>query len=531
MSLIAHLADILEESRAEYEKIMHSAAGTAFRVDSLFGVRSMQMNNENALNADLCGNMLASGDNTAFMRYLMQEEDMTGKVQLIYIDPPFFSKANYGSDIKLSSEKFGKIPPMRQIAYTDSWQDGTAEYLKMLCIRFYMMHDLLADEGCLWVHLDWHIVHYIKVLLDEIFGEKNFINEVIWNYKSGGSSKKHYARKHDTLLFYAKSPHYYFEAQKEKSYNRGYKPYRFKGVKEYRDEKGWYTMVNMKDVWQLDMVGRTSSERTGYATQKPEALIERILGSCTREGDIVCDFFGGSGTLASAAEKMKRKWIYCDLGSFAAASAKKRLVKSGSCFSVLVQKDLNEGESDFSALGQKGIDESGYGGKEKACTNSVSVGCSWRNAENTCDIDVRAQIAEAGVLGGTDVCCATGVSYSRADRNENLLLTVALTGYNTNENSQIPVDERNLKILHSAMNKDPLRFIDFWSVDYSYDGKIHRADEVFLRDKEQLQLAASHIVHRKYSNGELKCNDEYGIVISVKAHDIFGNTAERILSI
>ena len=160
----------------------------------------------------------------------------------------------------------------------------------MLCIRFYMMRDLLADEGCLWVHLDWHIVHYVKVLLDEIFGQKNFINEIIWNYKSGGSSKRHYARKHDTLLFYAKSPKYYFEAQKEKSYNRGYKPYRFKGVREYRDETGWYTMVNMKDVWQIDMVGRTSAERTGYATQKPEALLTRILESCTREGDIVCDF-------------------------------------------------------------------------------------------------------------------------------------------------------------------------------------------------------------------------------------------------
>lgn len=103
--------------------------------------------------------------------------------------------------------------------------------------------------------------------MDEIFGEDNFVNEIIWHYKSGGSGKRHFSRKHDTILVYSKTKKYYFLPDKEKSYNRGFKPYRFKGVKEYKDDMGWYTMVTMKDVWNVDMVGRTSSERTGYATQ------------------------------------------------------------------------------------------------------------------------------------------------------------------------------------------------------------------------------------------------------------------------
>lgn len=558
MSLIAQLADILAESRAEYEEIMHgsgrnggsgeAACGSDFRVDAVFGGEADDWTcGSNFADlagsaAQFCGNVLAAGDNTVFMRYLMQKKNMTGKVQLIYIDPPFFSKANYGADIKLSSEKLGNMPTLKQIAYTDSWQEGTSEYLKMLCIRFYMMRDLLADEGCLWVHLDWHIVHYVKVLLDEIFGQKNFINEIIWNYKSGGSSKRHYARKHDTLLFYAKSPKYYFEAQKEKSYNRGYKPYRFKGVREYRDETGWYTMVNMKDVWQIDMVGRTSAERTGYATQKPEALLTRILESCTREGDIVCDFFGGSGTLAAAADKMRRKWIYCDLGGLAAASANKRLAKSGSSFSVLVQENVCKEEGVIRH--ETGETQDGRRickvRSEADCKAEADYEIRCGAVCGTCDIYVRSEIADAGVLGSmhtygsADTLAETEEqgaenAFASLDTLENCLLTIELTSYCVNKNSQIPVNEKNLEILRGAMNKDPLRFIDFWSVDYAYDGKVHRADDIFCRDKGQLQLKAEHILRRHRQQKDAVCGAEH--LISVRACDIFGNMAEQILKI
>ena len=162
MSLIGKFTDILAESRAEYEEIMSGQSesalcggfaaddfamcGAEFRVDSVFGADAHCSSAPE-------GNLLAVGDNTAFMRWLMRERGMAGKVQLIYIDPPFYSKANYGSEIKLSSAKIGKIPAMKQIAYTDSWQEGTFEYLKMLCTRFYMMRDLLSEEGLSLIHI------------------------------------------------------------------------------------------------------------------------------------------------------------------------------------------------------------------------------------------------------------------------------------------------------------------------------------------------------------------------------------------
>ena len=204
-------------------------------------------------------------------------------------------------------------------------------------VRLLYMRDLLADEGTIWVHLDWHSVHYVKILLDEIFGDRNFINEIIWQYKSGGSSKKHFARKHDNILVYGKSSKYYLKLPKEKSYNRGLKPYRFKGVEEFCDDIGWYTMVNMKDVWSIDMVGRTSGERTGYATQKPEALLARIIEAASCEGDIVGDFFCGSGTLAAAASKLGRRWICCDSSPVALASCIKRFLDNEMKFTFLIE--------------------------------------------------------------------------------------------------------------------------------------------------------------------------------------------------
>lgn len=188
-------------------------------------------------------NLLCLGDNKTVMKSLLTDYRMAGKLKLIYLDPPFFSKADYDAVVKAGDEN------IRHKAYGDKWEKGFGEYLKMLTARLYLMKDLLADDGLLWLHLDWHAVHYAKVILDEIFGEKNFVNEIIWHYKSGGTGKRHFSRKHDTILVYSKTGKYKFYPLQEKSYNRQFKPYRFKGVKEYKDDLGWYTMVNMKDVW------------------------------------------------------------------------------------------------------------------------------------------------------------------------------------------------------------------------------------------------------------------------------------------
>lgn len=268
-------------------------------------------------------NQLCCGDNLEYMRLLLSR-GYKGRLKLIYIDPPFFTKAKYNATISLEDENGCKLKA-HHLAYDDTFERNLEYYVSNITVRLILMKELLRDDGMIWVHLDWHSSHYVRVIMDEIFGEKNFINDVIWKYKSGGSSDRHFSRKHDTLLLYSKSSKYQLNIPKEKSYNRGLKPYSFKGVEEYRDEYGWYTLVNMKDVWSIDMVGRTSKERTGYATQKPIELMKNIITASSEDGDIVADFFCGSGSLLEQAQKQGRRWIGCDTEELATALAKKRL--------------------------------------------------------------------------------------------------------------------------------------------------------------------------------------------------------------
>ncbi len=285
------------------------------------------------------------GDNLLFMDYLAKQKSMEEKIDLIYIDPPFFSNANYKATTRVKAEGSDEVMVYTQDAYEDTWADGLEEYLRMITVRLFYMKDLLSGDGSIFIHLDWHVVHYVKIIADEIFGMENFINEIIWQYKSGGAGKRHFGRKHDTLLFYAKSKKYKFNTQKEKSYNRELRAYNFKGVEEFKDKTGWYTLVNMKDVWPINMVGRTSKERVDYATQKPEALLERIIESCTQEGSICADFFAGSGTLAAVAEKMGRKWVSCDSGDLAIAKTQKRLYRLNGQYDLLVANENQTGGS------------------------------------------------------------------------------------------------------------------------------------------------------------------------------------------
>ncbi len=389
-------------------------------------------------------NMLIRGDNRNVMASLLADEKISGKIKLIYTDPPFFSMADYDAVLKAGKES------LKHGAYRDNWSKGMAEYLKMLTCRIIMMRDLLADDGLIFIHLDWHAVHYVKAIMDEVFGSDNFVNEIIWNYKSGGSSKKRFSRKHDNILVYSKTSKYKFYPQSEKSYNRDYKPYRFKGVEEFRDELGWYTMVNMKDVWQIDMVGRTSGERTGYATQKPEALLERIIKSATQEGDICADFFAGSGTLAAAASKLGRRFIIADSGRLAAETASARLIKEGVAFSAFDEKiPKNSGLAARVLMSSDGNED----GAVK---------------------DVKISIEKIRLTG----------DFKRFEENE----------------------EKIKKIV----SEDPMSLVLSWSIDFDYDGKVHRPDRIFVRENDKIETECRHLVS---SGGS----------ISLKITDIFGD--------
>jgi DNA modification methylase len=455
---IAKLPDILETGRRAWE----DAAPARMRTAELCG----------AARRDSPGNLLLCADNLGVMKFCAQN-GRTGAFDLIYVDPPFFSRVNYGAEIKLKSASGKTLPALRRDAYSDAWGGDMETYLRMLVPRLFGFRDLLARTGCLWVHLDWHAVHYVKILLDAIFGGENLVNEVIWNYKSGGVSRRRFARKHDTLLFYAKTKDYYFKPQQEKSYNRDLKPYRFKGVKEYRDETGWYTLVNMKDVWQLDMVGRTSAERTGYATQKPESLLARIIESCTRDGDLCADFFGGSGTLAAAAERMGRRWLLCDSGHLAAINAQKRMLGLGAAFAV-----LTDAEETGAAAGR---------------TDAASE--------------------EAGAAAGDfDAEC-------RAERTidpDKTRLTLRLLRCGLPAGTAAPVEARCLPLVEDALRADPLALVDYWSVDFHYDGEYFRPQICVCRDKGGIEDRCEQLIR-----GNAR--------VAIRVVDIFGNAGFREL--
>ena len=194
--------------------------------------------------------------------------------------------------------------------------------------RIKEFHRILKTDGTMILQMDFRISHWLRCISDDYFGHKNCTNVIEWCYSSGGSSKKKLSVKNDTLIVYAKNlKKQKFNPKKEISYNRGFKPYRFKGVEEFQDEEGkWYTMVGMKQVWSdIPMVGRTSSERNGYQTQKPMKLLERIIELYSNENDIIADFFCGSGTSMVVAKELGRRYIGCDINPKAVEITNKRL--------------------------------------------------------------------------------------------------------------------------------------------------------------------------------------------------------------
>ncbi len=309
------------------------------------------MKSVNATLGSMTNNVLYYGDNLDILRRYVSDES----VDLIYLDPPFKSNQTYNV---LFAEKDGSASHAQIQAFSDTWQWDQASaaayhevveaggrvadalvafrtflggndllaYLSMMAPRLIELRRGLKMTGSIYLHCDPTASHYLKMLMDAVFGAKQFQNEIAWAYKSGGATPRRFARKHDVLLFYARDiEQCKFNTLKEKSYNRDLKPYRFKGVKEYEDEVGWHTLVNMKDVWFIDMVGRTSHERIGYPTQKPEALLERVIKASSDEGDVVLDPFCGCGTTISVAQRLGRHWTGIDITPLAINLIKYRL--------------------------------------------------------------------------------------------------------------------------------------------------------------------------------------------------------------
>ena len=273
-------------------------------------------------------NLLFWSDNLQALHYLIL--DFKEEIDLIYIDPPFFSGTNYSVKIEQDGETYDSI------AYHDHWNKDLDSYLQMLYERLVLFKELLSDKGLLFVHLDWHASHYIRVMLDEIFGENQFVNSIVWYYYNKYSAgKQNVPRAHDDILVYSKTKNYALNEiriPREKTIKQ-LKRVMVNGVlKNAKDENGHviYRAVSDKkldDVWKIPCMQPASKEWTGFPTQKHHELLERILLLGSNEGDLVADFFCGSGTTLLTAEKLNRRWIGCDVSEFSIFLTRKRLLK------------------------------------------------------------------------------------------------------------------------------------------------------------------------------------------------------------
>lgn len=438
-SLIEQLPKIVAEGKKEVEKILERLSGpnrlglqTNEYVLPSKDKSGLFRGQITELNEKEWHNRLIYGDNLLVMQALLAGDQATGlpsmrgKIDLIYIDPPFDSKADYRTKITLPS--ISKIPPnppfskggtedttpplanghttqlpplakggrgdlsvtieqkptvLEQFAYSDTWKDGTVSYLRMIYPRLVLMRELLSDQGSIYVHLDWHVGHYVKVLLDEVFGKDNFRNEVVWKRSTAHSDSGTFGTVHDVILFYTKTNSDWIWNQQYSPYTEEYiknqfrytdesgrryrsgdlsaaglsgggYEYEWKGIKrlwrsppatmEKLEHEGKLTytgkgLVRLKiyldempglptqSIWDdVNRIHHLANERLDYGTQKPEALLERIIKASSNENSIIADFFGGSGTTGAVAERLGRRWIMSDIGKPAIMVSRKRLI-------------------------------------------------------------------------------------------------------------------------------------------------------------------------------------------------------------
>ncbi|HXG55386.1 MAG TPA: DNA methyltransferase [Vicinamibacterales bacterium] len=261
-------------------------------------------------------------------------------VDLIYLDPPFFSNRNYeviwGDEAEVRS-------------FEDRWEGGIQVYVAWMRERVMEMRRILKPTGSLYLHCDWHASHYLKQMLDDVFGDNRFQNEIVWWYRGGGVSPSRWGRRHDTIFFYTKGPTWTFNvdpvrtAYSQESKDRlQYKAKSFRGNKVYDGYEQNPLGKHPDDVWELQPIMPSAKERLGYPTQKPEKLLQRVIEASSNVGNVVLDPFAGCGTALVVAERLKRKWIGIDISPTAVELMKRRMEKIGATGITLVGMPVSE---------------------------------------------------------------------------------------------------------------------------------------------------------------------------------------------
>ncbi len=326
-------------------------------------------------------NKLIWGDNRYVLSSLnngvMREEvENEGGIKLVYIDPPFDVGADFSMNVQVGDNSYEKKPNvLEHIAYRDTWGLGSDSFLSMIYERLILIRDLLSDDGVICVHIDWRLKGSIRCMLEELFGVKNFINEIVWNYGGPAKTTNYFPRKYDSIIVFSKNgshtfnkitdslPPYIQDRKKVDADGREWidqnlgklskeriELMRKQGRifetktgklrrKQYLDEMDG---SQIDSVWNIPIINSQSTERLSYPTQKPENLIERFINVFTNENDLVADFFCGSGTMASVAEKLNRKWICSDLGKFAIHTTRKRMIG--------IQRELKKNQKNWRAF-------------------------------------------------------------------------------------------------------------------------------------------------------------------------------------
>jgi len=283
-------------------------------------------------------NKLIWGDNKLILSSLKngplrQEIEEQGGIKLIYIDPPFDVGADFSMNIEIGDEEFTKEPSvLEELAYRDTWGKGADSFIAMIYERISIMQELLANDGSIFVHCDWRVSPYIRLVLDELFGKECHRNDIVWHHDFGGRPKNFYPRKYDTIFWYSKS-------NDDWIFNYDKMPLlAYRGQMHSKEKEG----KTITDVWDIAYENKMSHDNTGYPTQKPKDLLKRFIEINSNEGDLVADFFVGSGTTLVVAEGLGRKWIGADLGKFAIHTTRKRMIG--------VQRKLKNEGKDYRAF-------------------------------------------------------------------------------------------------------------------------------------------------------------------------------------
>lgn len=390
-------------------------------------------------------NMIVFGDNLQFLKTVYENKDLhikdkvKGKVKLIYIDPPFATEEDFsGSD--------------SQKAYTDKKKG--AEFVEFLRKRLILAKEILDDDGSIFVHLDYKKAHYIKLVLDEIFGERNLVNEIIWAYTGPGSPKmKQFNRKHDTIFWYSKSQKWIFNKEDirvpYKDPNQSFRSAFDSG--DGWDEEDLDELRNKgkvpEDWWEFSVAARLrvdGVERTGYPTEKPNKFLERIIKATTNKGDIVLDFFGGSGATSFMSEKLGRKWITCDLGKLAYFTMQKRILQ------IQNSKDLEDPKKKY--------------GKKAKSFLTASLGSY--DLEKTFELERKKYLEFVSGLFEVNLKEYKVSGFSFEGKKDNYPVII----YDYNKYKDSSIDENYLQDLHRNIGKKvgsrvyivaPINFVNF----------------------------------------------------------------------